>query len=87
MKCGEKYGGYICFEEDSAESVALRELLDKGMWSVPERTQDKEAYVERINEVIRKYHPEYWRARQIGIEKNAAVRPVPVRAGNPNNEL
>jgi len=86
MKCGEKRGGYICFEQDSAEYVALRELLDKGMWSVPEKTKDKEAYVECINEVVRKYHPDYWRARQIGIE-NAAARLAPARAGKIHNEL
>ena len=31
-KCGFKYKGYLCFEEDSQENVALRELLDKYSW-------------------------------------------------------
>ena len=92
VKCGEKYGGYICFDEDTAEYIALRELLDKGLWSVPEKTRDKAAYVERINEVIREHHPDYWRARQNGINRAAAARqsasdrPVPARTGKINNE-
>jgi len=69
VKCGERYGGYICFEEDTQENVALRELLDKGLWSVPEKTKDKAAYVERINEDIRRYNPDYWRVRQNGIDQ------------------
>ena len=68
-KCGFKQGGYICFEEDSQENVALRELLDKKLWAVPDRIKDKAAFEENINNSIREYNPDYWRARQSGIEK------------------
>jgi hypothetical protein len=72
-KCGFRQGGYLCFEEDCQESVVLRELLDKKLWSVPERIKDKAAFEENINKSIREYNPEYWRARQAGLE-TAPVR-------------
>lgn len=75
-KCGFKQGDYLCFEEDSQENVVLRELLDKKLWSIPERIKDKAAFEENINKYIREYNPEYWRARQAGLEKAPARRAV-----------
>lgn len=72
QKCGFKQGGYLCFEEDCQESVVLRELLDKKLWSAPDRLKDKAAFEENINKSIREYNPEYWRARQAGLEKAPA---------------
>lgn len=77
QKCGFKQGGYLCFEEDCQESVVLRELLDKKLWAVPERIKDKAAFEENINKSIREYNPEYWRARQTGIEKAPTRQSVP----------
>lgn len=71
-KCGFRQGGYLCFEEDSQESVVLRELLDKKLWSVPDRIKDKAAFEENINKSILEYNPDYWRARQAGLEKTQA---------------
>jgi len=68
-KCGFKQGGYLCFEEDSQEDVALRELLDKKLWAVPDRIKDKAAFEENINQSVREYNPDYWRIRQAGLEK------------------
>ena len=34
-RCGFKRNGFVCFEEDSQESVVLRELLDKKLWQIP----------------------------------------------------
>jgi len=68
-KCGFKQGGYLCFEEDSQEDVALRELLDKKLWTVPDRIKDKAAFEENINQSVREYNPDYWRIRQVGLEK------------------
>ena len=67
-KCGFKDKGYICYEEDAQESVVLRELLDKKLWKIPDRIKDKERFEENLNQSIRQYNPEYWRARQRGIE-------------------
>mgnify|MGYP000237740879 CR=1 FL=1 len=79
-KCGFQRNGYICFEEDAQESVVLRELLDKKLWKIPDRIKDKEKFEENINQSIRQYNPDYWRARQAGRE--AAVegkRPLPAK--------
>ena len=79
-KCGFKQGGYLCFEEDCQESVVLRELLDKKLWSIPDRIRDKAAFEENINKSIRQYNPEYWRARQAGLEKAPTRQTVPVHS-------
>ena len=67
-KCGVEDGCFLCFEEDCQENVVLRELLDKKLWTIPERIKDKAAFEENINKSLREYNPDYWRARQIGIE-------------------
>jgi hypothetical protein len=79
-KCGFRHGGYLCFEEDSQESVVLRELLDKKLWSIPERIKDKAAFEENINKSIREYNPDYWRARQAGLEKAPIRQTAPVHS-------
>lgn len=71
-KCGFRQGGYVCFEEDEQEAVALRELLDKKMWAVPDRIKDTAKFEENINNSIREYNPDYWRARKSGLEKAQA---------------
>ena len=73
-KCGFKDKGYICYEEDAQESVVLRELLDKKLWKIPDRIKDKGQFEEKLNQSIRQYHPEYWRARQSGREAAEAAR-------------
>lgn len=71
VKCGFRKDGYICFEEDAQEGVALRELLDKGLWEIPDRIKDKAAYIDQIDKSLQKYNPDYWRARQNGIDRAA----------------
>ena len=73
-KCGFKDKGYLCYEEDAQESVVLRELLDKKLWHIPERIKDREKFEETINQSIRRYNPDYWRARQSGLEHAKMVR-------------
>lgn len=68
-KCGFQQGGFFCFEEDSQEAVVFRELLDKKLWSIPERVRDKAAFEENINKSLCEYNPDYWLARQKGLEK------------------
>lgn len=63
-KCGAWNGGYLCFEEDAAENVVLRELLDMKLWQIPDRIKDRAAFVEDIDQNIRKYKPGYWSARE-----------------------
>lgn len=80
QKCGMKHGGFLCFEEDADENVVLRELLDKKLWEIPGRIKDKAAFEESINDNLREYHPEYWRQRQAGREKESARQTVPIHA-------
>ena len=40
--------------------------------AVPDRIKDKAKFEENINDSIRRYNPDYWRARQSGIEKRQA---------------
>lgn len=68
-RCGFRRGGYLCFEEDTQEEVVLRELLDKKLWKIPERIKDKAAFEENINRSIKRYNPEYWRARQSALRR------------------
>ena len=63
-KCGAWNGGYLCFEEDAAENVVLRELLDMKLWQIPDRIKDRTAFVENIDQNIQKYNPGYWSARE-----------------------
>lgn len=80
-RCGFQRGGFLCFEQDSQEDVVLRELLDKKLWCIPDRVRDKAAFEESINQSIRTYNPEYWRARQHGREsaKTSPVKPPHTR--------
>ena len=55
---------YLSFEEDCEEAVALRELLDKKLWTLPDRITDKAGYEYSINRSLAIDWPEYWEARQ-----------------------
>lgn len=79
-KCGMKYSGFLCYEEDTEENIVFRELLDKKLWSVPDRIKDKAGFEERLNEVLREYHPDYWRTRQTGREKTMPRQDIPIHA-------
>jgi hypothetical protein len=79
-QCGFRRNGFLCFEEDSQEAVVMRELLDKKLWSVPDRIRDKAAFEENINQSLREYNPDYWRSREHGRAKAARSRPAPVHA-------
>ena len=82
-KCGAWNGGYLCFEEDTAENVVLRELLDQKLWQVPDRIKDPAAFEARIDQIIQQHHPDYWKSREIRLAKNEKAiqrqRPSPVR--------
>ena len=70
-KCGAWNGGYLCFEEDSAEYVVLRELLDKKLWKIPARIKDTATFEDNINQIIQTCHPEYWKSREVRLAKEA----------------
>lgn len=58
-------GSYYCFEEDCDVPVAIRELLDKGLYTAPVNDYFKPGEYERvINRSLQEYHPGYCRARE-----------------------
>lgn len=65
-KCGFRENGCLWFEEDCCEQVVLRELLDRGMWTLPDRISDPAKFEEGINRIIQQYHPDYWSEREAG---------------------
>ena len=65
-KLGQRKNGFLCYEEDTEEAIVLRELLDKKLWEIPDRIQDRAKFEESINKTLREYHPEYWRSREQG---------------------
>jgi len=75
-KSGMRHNGFLCYEEDSEENIVFRELLDKKLWAIPDRIRDKAAFEESINNALREYHPDYWRARQTGREKEHARQAI-----------
>ena len=65
LDCGFTEGAYLCFEEDSDEPVALRELMDKGMYQAPVNERFAPgAYEALINDSLQTFHSEYWQARE-----------------------
>lgn len=66
-KCAFQEGGFYCFEEDCAAPVALRELMDRGLFTVPVNEYWKDGEYEKcINDSIQRYYPDYWKARRDG---------------------
>lgn len=60
-------GDYFCFEEDCAAPVALRELMDRGLYHSPfDDPREREEYNKVINECIQCFYPDYWEAHEAG---------------------
>lgn len=67
LKCAFQEGGFYCFEEDCAAPVALRELMDRGLFTAPINEYWKpDEYEKCINDSIQRYYPDYWKARRDG---------------------
>lgn len=66
-------GGYVCFEEDCAAPVALRELMDRGLYKAPVNEYWKPGEYERvIDSSIQRWYPDYWAAREAGETREPA---------------
>lgn len=79
-RCGFRQGDFLCFEEVAQEDVVFRELLDKKLRKIPERIKNTAAFEENINKSNREHNPEYWRARQTGLEKAPARQTAPAHS-------
>ena len=70
MDCGFTAGAYLCFEEDCDEPVALRELIDTGMYQTPVNERFAPgAYEALIIDSLQTFHPTYWQAREKALAK------------------
>ena len=70
QKCGFWDRGWLCFEEDCDASVALCELMDKGLYSAPVNEHfGPGEYSECIASSVQRFHPEYWQARERGLTR------------------
>lgn len=68
-------GGYVCFEEDCAAAVALRELMDRGLYQAPVNEYWKPGeYSAVIDSSIQRWYPDYWEAREAGQTRLSAAQ-------------
>ena len=68
QKCGFWERGYLCFEEDCDAQVALRELMDRGLFTAPVNQHfGPGEYSACIDDIIQLYHPDYWKAHEDGL--------------------
>ena len=68
-------GGYVCFEEDCAATVALRELMDRGLYQAPVNEHWKPGeYSAVIDSSIQRWYPDYWAAREAGQTHQTAAQ-------------
>ena len=75
QKCGSWFNGFLCFEEDCAAPVAIRELLDKKIMDAPVNQYYKEGeYSAVIDESIKRWNPEYWKVREQRLHKEQKAR-------------
>lgn len=83
QKYGFQEGGFLCFEEDCAAPVALRELMDKGLYTAPVNEYFKPGeFSQVIDRSLRQWHPEYWAAyvrnqQKPSIKARLSAKPVP----------
>lgn len=67
LNCAFRDGGFYCFEEDCDAPVAIRELIDRGLFTAPVNAYWKHGeYESCINDSIQRYHGDYWQARENG---------------------
>ena len=68
QKCGFWERGYLCFEEDCDAQVALRELMDRGLYIAPiNQYFGPGEYDACIDSIIQFSHPDYWKAHEDGL--------------------
>lgn len=68
-KCGFWENGYLCFEEDCAACVVLRELLDRTPYVVPDYIEDVQDFKNCIDRSLQQYNKNYWESRARRLKK------------------
>lgn len=68
QKCGFWERDFLCFEEDCDAQVALRELMDRGLFTAPVNQHfGPGEYSACIDSSIQQFHPGYWKAHEDGL--------------------
>ncbi|MBD5095377.1 MAG: hypothetical protein HDT26_14100 [Subdoligranulum sp.] len=82
LQCAFTENGCYCFEEFRAGAVAIRELMDKGLFTAPVNMYFVAGQYEQIiNKSVQRYYPEYWQVRERTIA--AKNRPTSGRPATP----
>jgi len=63
-----RHGEFLCFEEDCASAIVYRELLDKKLMRAPLLKSLNEAFSARVDNTLKGYYPEYWKARERALQ-------------------
>ena len=72
--------GWYCFEEDCAAAVALRELMDKRLFTAPVNEYYAPGEYEKlIDGSVQRYYPQYWEARKQTLEQNKGQDTPPAK--------
>ena len=80
LDCAYFECGWYCFEEDCAAAVALRELMDKGLFTAPVNEYYAPGEYEKlIDGSAQRYYPQYWEARKQTIEQNKGQDTPPAK--------
>lgn len=67
--------GFYCFEEDCYAPVAIRELMDKELYTAPVNDYFKpEEYEMVIDSSLQTFRQDYWRAREKTMNKQSEKR-------------
>ena len=67
QKSGFWERGYLCFEEDCDACVALRELMDRGLYTAPVNQHfGPGEYSACIDSSLQQCNPDYWKAHERG---------------------
>jgi len=78
---------YLSFEEDCEEVIVMRELLDKKLWALPDRINDKAGYEDSINRSLMQGQPEYWEARQKRITEQTVPAEVDLQTSDVRRDI
>ncbi|MDL2324528.1 hypothetical protein LJC61_05190 [Ruminococcaceae bacterium OttesenSCG-928-A16] len=79
-ECGFHEDGYLCFEEDSAAAVPLRELLDRPDWNpLYSYGCSRQMLESSVDKTLANVYPAYAASREKRVKK--AKAPSPQKAG------
>ena len=80
---GFSWGGYQCYEEDCAATVAIQELIDRNLFPIPVNEYYKEGeYKSIIERNAQQFYPEYWESRTQLLSAEQPAEDIPAISSN-----